>query len=464
MPMKPVVAIVGRPNAGKSTLFNRMTRTKDALVDNMPGVTRDRHYGSVTWNDKEFSVIDTGGFYFSDTDEFSSKTHEQVRYAITDADALIVLFDGTQGISPFDRDMVELLRGVTRPIFYVVNKMETDRRENELYDFYSLGIDSIFSISAEHGHGVGDLLDHVTAVLPDSDMDPGNEPVRVAIVGRPNVGKSSLINSILGEDRVIVSDIPGTTRDSIDTPVEINGKAYLMIDTAGIRRKARVDLKLEKFAVIKALGSLARCDIALIMIDAADGITEQDIRIAGYAFERGCACIFLLNKWDLVERSDQTIRHYREVLDDQAKFLSFAPMMTVSAKTGRHVRKIFEFIDTVFDQYSRRIGTGPLNRILIEATEKNEPPMYRGRRLKFFYATQTGTHPPTFVSFVNFPEGVHFSYQRYLINRIREATDLDKVPIRLFLRKRGEAENRPQPSNSVGKQRKKQQQRRREKR
>lgn len=459
MPMKPIIAIVGRPNAGKSTLFNKMTRTRDAIVDNFPGVTRDRHYGSMNWNEREFTVIDTGGFYFSDTDEFSEKTHEQVGYAIADADAIIVLFDGTQGVSPFDRDMVELLRGIDRPVFYAVNKMDTDRREDLIYDFFSMGIDPIYSISAEHGHGVGDLLDRITEKLPESTGEPDTEPIRVAIVGRPNVGKSSLVNRILGEERVMVSDIPGTTRDAIDTPFTFNGRSYLLIDTAGIRRKAKVSRKLEKFAIIKALDSLERCDIALIMIDAAEGLSEQDIRIAGYAFERGCACIFLFNKWDLVEKEDGTLKSIKENLRDQAKFLNFAPMLTVSAKTGRRIPKIFEFIDTVYAQYTSRIGTGPLNRIFADATGHTEPPMFHGRRLKFFYAAQTGTKPPTFVCFVNSPEGVHFSYQRYLINRVREATGLDMVPIRLLLRKRSGAEDRPRPPRNKIKQQRSRRQR-----
>lgn len=455
--MKPVVAIVGRPNAGKSTFFNRLTRSKDALVDDVPGVTRDRHYGSVSWNGIDFTVIDTGGFYFADADAFSEKTHAQVRFAVADADAIIVLFDGAQGVSPYDRDMVELLRTVTVPVFFTVNKIDTDAREPNLYEFYSLGIEALYSISAEHGHGIMELLDRVTEVLPATAAEPAAEPIRLGIIGRPNVGKSSLVNRITGEERAIVSDVPGTTRDAIDTPFEINGRSYILIDTAGIRRKSKVNEKLEKFAIIKALDTLARCDIALIMIDADAGITEQDIRIAGYAFEKGRACIFLLNKWDLVEKDDKTFTRYKENLRDEAKYLNFAPILTISAKTGRRIPKIFEIVETVFDQYARRIGTGPLNRIITEATEQTEPSMFRGRRLKFYYTTQTGTRPPTFVCFVNYPEGVHFSYQRYLINQIREATGLDSVPVRLLLRKSGKNdaprprfEHRPKPKLNKG--------------
>ncbi len=435
--MKPVVAIVGRPNAGKSTLFNRLTRTRDALVDSVAGVTRDRHYGSASFNNVDFTVIDTGGFYFSDSDQFVQKTHDQVRYAITDADAIIALFDGAQGISPHDHDIVDLLRTTTKPVFFAVNKMDHIKREDSLADFYSFGIEEVFPVSAEHGHGIYELLEKVVGALPQSAPEENGEAIRLAIIGRPNVGKSSLVNRILGEERVIVSEVPGTTRDAIDTRVEVNGQKYLLIDTAGIRRKAKVHEKLEKYAVVKAMDAIARCDVALILIDAADGIVEQDIKIAGYAYEKGRACIFLLNKWDLVEKGDHTFKKYKEDLQYQASYMSYAPFLTISALTGRRVPKIFEAIETVYTQFSHQSATGPLNRIIQNATEQTEPSMFRGRRLKFFYATQIATKPPTFVCFVNYPEGVHFSYQRYLVNRIRESLGLDKVPIRLFLRKRG---------------------------
>ena len=455
--MKPVVAIVGRPNAGKSTLFNRLTRTRDALVDSMAGVTRDRHYGSASFNDVDFTVIDTGGFYFTDSDQFVQKTHDQVRYAIEDADAIVALFDGTQGVSPHDHDIMDLLRASTKPVIFAVNKMDYLKREESLVDFYSFGIDEVFPISAEHGHGIYELLERVVESLPQTDPEETQETIRLAIIGRPNVGKSSLVNRILGEERVIVSDIPGTTRDAIDTQVEVNGRQYLLIDTAGIRRKAKVTEKLEKYAVVKAMDAIARCDIALIMIDAADGIVEQDIKIAGYAYEKGRACIFLLNKWDLVEKSDHTFKKYKEDLEYQASYMSYAPFVTISALTGRRVPKIFEAIETVYEQFTHRSATGPLNRIFSEATELNEPSMFRGRRLKFFYATQIATKPPTFVCFVNYPEGVHFSYQRYLVNRLRESLGLDKVPIRLYLRKRGGDSVSPRRQKRGGKKQEKRQ-------
>ena len=441
--MKPVVAIVGRPNVGKSTLFNRITRTKDALVDNFPGVTRDRHYGSSTWNDVEFFVIDTGGFSIEDDDEFSSLSRSQVHQAISDADAVVLLLDGKGGVSPFDSELIKILRELSCPVFYAVNKIDGYEKEKNIPEFYTLGIETFYPVSAEHGYGVPDFLDCLVTALPTSPVeDDNNGAIKIAIIGRPNVGKSSLINRILGENRVIVSDIPGTTRDPIDTACEINGRQYLLIDTAGIRRKKQVFEKIEKISIIKALKSIERCDIALIMIDAHEGVTDQDVKIAGYAFERGCGCIFLLNKWDLVEKDDKTLKRFIEKLRMAAKFLSFTPVLALSALTGKRVPKIFDRVNEVYDQYATRISTGPLNNIFERATAKSEPSMHNSRRIKFFYATQISTKPPTFISFVNVPDGIHFSYQRYLINQIRQATGLDQTPIRLFFRKRHETSDR----------------------
>lgn len=442
--MKPIVAIVGPPNAGKSTLFNRMTKTRSALVDDFPGVTRDRLYAAASWNGVDFDIVDTGGFFALDKDPFAVKTHDQIRQALADADAAILLFDGSSGISAYDRDLMDLMREFSMPVFHAVNKIDNPGREKHLYEFYTLGAEPLYALSSAHGHGIATLLDDLVAALPKNETGPEPEPIRMAVLGRPNVGKSSLINRILGEERVIVSDAPGTTRDAIDTLCLVNNRSYLLIDTAGVRRKSKVKDKLEKYAVIKAIESLDRCDIALILLDASVGITEQDVRIAGYAYEKGRACIFLLNKWDLVEKTDKVFKQIKEDIRYQAKYLSFAPILTISALTGRRVPKVFEFADAVFQQYSRRIGTGVLNRIIETATTRTEPSMHHGRRLKFYYAAQTGTRPPTFVCFVNYPEGVHFSYQRYLINQIRQAGGLDLVPIRLWLRKRGEdRQNKP---------------------
>ena len=436
--MKPIVAIVGRPNVGKSTLFNRITHTKDALVDNIPGVTRDRHYGDARWNDVEFTLVDTGGF--TEGDDFAAEIRFQVHQAIADADVIILLLDGKEGISPFDREMVDILRTVDKPVFYAVNKIDGAEQEGSLADFYQLGLETLYPLSAEHRYGVTDLLDDVVdgrvGFVAGPFEDDTRQVIRLAVVGRPNVGKSSLINRILGEQRLLVSDIPGTTRDAIDSLWEMNGKSYLLVDTAGIRRKGKVHRKLEKFSIIKALRSLDRCDVALIIIDAAEGVTDQDISIAGYAFERGCGCILLLNKWDLVEKDSKTVKVYYERLREQAKFLNFAPAMTISALTGLRVRKILTQVDEIYEQYARRISTGQLNRFLERAIEKNEPSLHRGKRIKFYYAAQISTKPPTIVCFVNYPQAVHFSYKRYLINQLREETGLGKTPIRIIFRQR----------------------------
>jgi GTP-binding protein len=434
--MKPIVSVIGRPNVGKSTFFNRVTRAKNALVDNFPGVTRDRIFGDALWNDVEFTLVDTGGYADNDEDLFAGPIRAQISQAIAEADAVIMILDGKGGVSPFDRDLMALLRSSEKPVLYAVNKIDGEEQEDRLYEFYSLGIDVPFPISAEHGYGISDLLDELVSVIPTSRTDPAGEMIRIAVVGRPNAGKSSLINRILGEERLVVSDIPGTTRDAVDSVCRVNQKSYCLIDTAGIRRKGKVTEKIEKFSIIKALRSLDRCDIALIVIDAADGITDQDISIAGYAHERGCGCILLLNKWDLVEKEKNTAKEYYERLRLAAKFLSFAPAMTISALTGQRVSKIFSQVDAVYEQYTTRVGTGQLNKILSEALARNEPSLHQGKRLKFYYATQVSIKPPTFVCFVNYPEAVHFSYERYLMNQIREGTGLTRTPIRLLLRQR----------------------------
>ncbi len=434
--MKPIVAIVGRPNVGKSTLFNRVTRTRDALVGDLPGVTRDRHCGNAEWNGVEFTLVDTGGFSDDDSDGFAGLIRFQVRQAMADADLIVLLMDGKNGVSPFDREILEILRKVKTPVLYVVNKIDGAEQEAKLYDFYGLGVEKLYPVSAEHRYGVNDFLDDLIISFSNRVQTPEQEMVRVAVVGRPNAGKSSLINKVLGEQRLLVSHIPGTTRDAIDSAYEVNGKPYLLIDTAGIRRKGKVDGKIEKFSVIKALRSLDRCDVALIVIDAEEGVTDQDISVAGYAFERGCGCIFLLNKWDAIEKDNRTVKRYTEQLRYVAKFLSFAPVLTISALTGLRVQKIFPLVDEIYAQYSSRVGTGPTNRILEKAVEKNEPSLHKGRRLKFYYATQTASSPPTFVIFVNYPDAVHFSYRRYLVNRLREGAGLDKTPIRVVFRER----------------------------
>jgi GTP-binding protein len=436
--MKPVVAIVGRPNVGKSTFFNRVTRARDAIVDNFPGVTRDRHYKDASWDDFEFTLVDTGGF--TGGDDFDIGIRFQIHQAIEDADVIILMLDGKAGISPFDKDMVSILRRITKPVLYAVNKIDGIEKEVNLYDFYSLGLDMIYPISAEHRYGIYDFLDALVLAFPKSipatSEDNEEEIIKLAVVGRPNVGKSSLVNRILGEERHLVSEVPGTTRDAIDSLCTVNGESYLLIDTAGIRRKGKVSKKIEKFSIIKALRSLDRCDVALVVMDASEGVTDQDINIAGYAFERGCGCVLLLNKWDIVEKDTHTEKKHFEELRMQAKFLSFAPALTISALTGQRAQKVFKLAGEVYKQYSTRIGTGRLNKIIEKAVEKNEPSLHRGNRIKFYYSTQIASKPPTFVSFVNYPNAVHFSYKRYLINQIRKETGLEKTPIRIIFRKR----------------------------
>ncbi|MCU0590326.1 MAG: ribosome biogenesis GTPase Der [Desulfobacterales bacterium] len=439
--MNPIVAILGRPNVGKSTLFNRLTRTQDALVDDFPGVTRDRHYGSASWNGVDFTVVDTGGF--GDVDDFSAEIRFQIQQAINEADLMLFVLDGRAGLSPFDRDLLDILRGNRKPVLYAVNKIDGPEQEILLADFYRLGLKTLHPISAEHRYGINDLLDDLVAALPPAPALPQDEQtaIKIAIVGRPNVGKSSLINRILGENRLVVSPQPGTTRDAIDTVYQGKGRSYLFIDTAGIRRKGRVSEKLEKFSVIKALRSLERCNVAVVILDAAEGVTDQDIAVAGYAYERGCGCVLAINKWDLAEQSGLRERKIIEELRVKAKFLSFAPVLTVSARTGRRVNRIFGMVDAVYRQYAQRIGTGPLNRILDAAIQKTPPPLHRGRPIKFYYGAQVAAKPPTILFFVNHPEAVHFSYKRYLLNQIREQTGLDQTPIRLIFRERERRQN-----------------------
>jgi len=419
---------------GKSTLFNRITRSRDAIVDDTPGVTRDRICGQARWEDKSFLLVDTGGFISGDPDVFAPHIRSQVRQAVAEADAVIMLLDGKGGLSPYDSDLLQLLRRSGKKVFYAVNKIDGPEREDALDEFYALGIDGIYPLSAEHGYGVSDLLDAITDGLCGPEEPEDSALIKVAVVGRPNVGKSSLINRMVGNERLLVSDVAGTTRDAVDIEIRRQDGSYLLVDTAGIRRKARVRQKLEKFSIVRALKSLERCDVALIMLDASQGITEQDLKIAGYAYQRGCGCIFLGNKWDLVDKEAVSVRKFSQQVHLSAGFMRFAPVLTVSALTGQRVNRIFRLIDQVWQQYTTRINTGRINRIMEQALRNNEPPLHRGRRLKFNYTTQVASGPPTFVCFVNHPEAVHFSYRRYLLNQIREATGLDKTPIKLVFR------------------------------
>ena len=436
--MTPKIAIIGRPNVGKSTLFNRLTKTKSAIVDYQPGITRDRQYGSVTFNDVSFTLIDTGGFLSDDEDLFKEDIHYQINLAIEEADIIIVLFNGREGVSPFDRDIIKILYDFHKPIFYAVNKIDDESHISSTYDFFQLGIKKIYPISSEHNRGIDDLLtDIVEKSGYDFDLEEKQDEediIKLGIIGRPNVGKSSFINKVLGKERVVVSDVAGTTRDSIDTNFTLNDKKYTLIDTAGIRKKGKTTDKVEKFSVMKALRALDRCDVALIFLDAKEGVTEQDITISGYAFDKGRAIIFVFNKWDITE--EKSIRRCCDKLYYEAKYLNFTPAINISSLTGKNVLKVFEVVNRVYAKYSYRIETGKLNRIINEAILNVPPSMHKGKRLKFYYSTQIKSKPPTIVLFVNYPEAVHFSYKRYLINQIRKKADLSLTPINLIFRLR----------------------------
>ena len=440
--MKPLIAIIGRPNVGKSTLFNRLSERKKAIAIDQPGATRDRNYAEASWNGRAFTVVDTGGFEPVSTEKILTQMREQTRLAMEQADIIVFLMDGKDGLTPSDEEIVRLLRSYRKPVYYAVNKIDGPRHDENVYEFYRLGVEPIYTISAEHGRGVDELMNAVTADIPvaepEDEKAPAGEgePIRIAVVGRPNVGKSSLVNRILGYERTIVNPLPGTTRDAIDTPFEREGRRYVLIDTAGIRRKSRISQNLEKYSVIEALRTLDRCDIALVLIDGEEGVTEQDARIAGLALEKGVACILVVNKWDLVEKDNSTVGVYVNRLREELKFVQFAPIAFVSALTGQRLGRIFELVDAVWAQYTRRIATADLNAQLERYIAENPVPLYRNRPNKIVYATQPRVKPPTFVFFVREPRAIHFSYERYLTNRIREGLGFESVPIRLIFRKR----------------------------
>jgi len=435
--MKPIVAIVGRPNVGKSTLFNRLVGSRKAIVDDMPGVTRDRNYASIDRYEVPFILVDTGGFEPETADRMLQQMREQSRLAMEEADVILFVMDGREGLTPADREVAEMLRRVEKPVFYLVNKVDGEKLEMLSSDFYALGVDRLHTISAEHNRGVGDMLDELIAILPHSLSDGSDQDVpRIAVVGRPNVGKSSLVNRLLGFERVVANPTPGTTRDSVDTYFTCNRKRYQLIDTAGIRRKGKTTQKLEKYSVVDALRSIERADVVLIVLNAEDGVTEQDSKIAGYAYEAGRGCIFVVNKWDALEKNNATTGKFVERIRTEFKYLPFAPIIFVSAKSGQRVPKIIPEVDKVMAQYARRVTTSELNRVFSEATETKHAPLSQGRRVKFYFATQVSIKPPTFVIFTNSPEGIHFSYERYLANRFREAFGFEGTPIRLLFRGR----------------------------
>jgi GTP-binding protein len=435
--MRPIVAIVGRPNVGKSTLFNRLIGRRKAMVDDMPGVTRDRNYGNVDRFEIPFILVDTGGFEPETADRLLQQMREQSRLAMAEADLILFVMDGREGLTPADKEVAEMLRKADKPVFYLINKVDGDLQEAGIGDFYQLGVDNIISISAEHNRGIGDLMEAVVAALPQRAAPFAEDEVtKITVVGRPNVGKSSLVNRLLGYERVVANPTPGTTRDSVDTFFTCKKKRYMLIDTAGIRRKGKTVEKIEIYSVMDSLRSIERADVALIVIDAAQGVTEQDEKIAGYAYEAGRACIFVVNKWDIPEKDNSTHGKFVERIRTEFKYLPFAPIVFVSALTGQRIGQIMDEVANVMAQYTKRVTTSELNRAFSEAVESHHAPLFQGKRVKFYYATQVGTKPPSFVIFTNRPEGIHFSYERYLANRLREAFGFAGTPLNLMFRGR----------------------------
>ena len=435
--MKPIVAIVGRPNVGKSTLFNRLLGHRRAMVADTPGVTRDRNYAAINRFDKPFILIDTGGFEPVTEDRLLQQMREQSKLAMEEADVIIFLMDARSGMTPADVEVANMLRRVKKPVFYVVNKVDGDKLENDSAEFYSLGIGDLYTISAEHNRGVNDLVENLLEVFPDAEPHEADEEItKIAVVGRPNVGKSSLVNRLLGFERVVANPAAGTTRDSVDTLFMCNKKPYLLIDTAGIRRKGKTTEKLEKYSVVDALRSIERADVVLVVLSAEDGVTEQDERIAGYVHEAGKGCVFVVNKWDVIEKGNSTMGVYVDKVRDGFKYLAYAPILFVSAKSGQRIGKVVATVDEVMEQYSRRVTTSELNHVFSDAVETHHAPLAHGRRVKFYFATQVATKPPAFVIFTNQPDSIHFSYERYLTNRFREAFGFDGTPLRLMFRGR----------------------------
>jgi GTP-binding protein len=433
---QPLVAIIGRANVGKSTLFNRLTRSSKALVANIPGVTRDRHYGNLTFKDHSVVLVDTGGLVGGEED-LSGLVRSQAEAAVSEADAILLVMDGRQGPQEGDAEVVDYLRRTAKPIFLVVNKIDHPGLDLQVPEFYRFGLEPLYPVSATHGLGLGPLLDDLGKVLPSRRELPSPiSGIRVAIVGRPNVGKSSLINYFLGEERLLVSPHPGTTRDAIDSPFTWDGVDYVLVDTAGLRRPSHVDQGLERQMVLKTIKALSRAEVAVLMLDAAEGLTGQDLRIIGLIEDQGKGCLVLVNKWDLVRHEPQEAKTLLEKATSGLEFMAYAPVLPVSVITGYNLRRIFPLIETIHTQSGTRVGTGALNRLLAEITGRVPPPRYRGRPLKFYYLTQAEVQPPTFIAFVNQPQGVPDHYRRYVVKQLREKLGLNYAPVRLFLKGR----------------------------
>ena len=435
---KPIVAIIGKPNVGKSTFFNYLAGSRISIVQDTPGVTRDRIYAETNWRGRTFTLVDTGGIEPDSEDIILSQMREQANLAIAMADVIIFLTDIKQGVTAADREISLMLKKSGKPIVLVCNKADNfDKDRQEIYEFYNLGIGDPFPISAANALGIGDVLDEIYSKLPPKeDGEDDDNSIKVAVIGKPNVGKSSLINKILGENRAIVSDIAGTTRDAIDTEFENEKGKYVLIDTAGIRRKSKVKESIEKFSIMRTLLAIERADVCLMMIDALEGITDQDAKIAGEAHEAGKGVIIVVNKWDAFEKETGTLEKYKKEIYEQLKYLSYAPIIFVSAKTGQRVNKLFDLINYVAEQNAMRISTSVLNQVINEAIAIVQPPTDKGKRLKIFYGTQSSTKPPTFVIFVNSKELFHFSYERYLVNQIRKEFGLEGTPVRIIVREK----------------------------
>lgn len=439
--IKPIVAIVGRPNVGKSTFFNRICKQKISIIEDTPGVTRDRIYADATWLNYTFTLVDTGGIEPASEDIILKQMKLQAELAIASAQVILFFVDAKQGLVPADYEVAELLRKTDKPVIVVVNKVETKKDEEMLYDFYALGIGDVFGISAAQGLGLGDLLDDMVKYIDlVEEEEREDEEIKIALLGKPNVGKSSLANRILGTNRHIVSDIPGTTRDAVDSHFVRDGREYTIIDTAGMRKKARIeDKSIERYSVIRSLMAMRRADVVIVLIDATQGITEQDVKIAGQAAQEGKPCIIAVNKWDAVEKDTYTVNRYNKDIQTDLAFMSYAPILYISAKEGQRVDKLFPLIHKVVENAGRRITTGLLNDCIREATLASPPPSDKGRRLKLFYATQVAVCPPAFVIFVNDETLMHFSYKRYLENYLRKTFDFEGTPIKLFIRERNES-------------------------
>ena len=437
---KPIVAIVGRPNVGKSTLFNRIAGERISIVEDTPGVTRDRIYADAEWLDHHFTLIDTGGLEPDSDDMMLKHMYSQAEIAISSADVILFVVDVRTGMTDMDMQVANILRKADKPVVLAVNKVDDLAKYGmQVYEFYSLGLGDPFGVSGGQMIGLGDLLDEVVKHFPaDKDDSAEDDAIKVAIIGKPNVGKSSLVNIILGENRVIVSDVAGTTRDAIDSEYELNGQKYVFIDTAGMRRKAKIKESIEKYSIIRAVAAVERADVCILMINAVEGITEQDTKVAGIAHEAGKAVIIAVNKWDLIEKDNHTMNKFLKDIDTEFKYLSYAPRIFISAATGQRVTKLFELITMVSENNSRRIATGMLNDVLIEAMAMNQPPAEKGKQLRIYYMTQVSVKPPTFVLFVNDTELLHFSYKRYLENQLRDAFGFVGTPIHFIARNRKE--------------------------